>query len=1118
MLQLLQSNSMTTLVDVFCARTRDQVADPFEPAVVLVQSYGIGQWLKFQTAERAGIAANIDCRLPADFIWQLYQWLLPSEGLEARSYFQREQLTWHVMQLLEAQDDAVFAPIKHYLNGDGDPQLRRFQLAAQIADLFDQYLVYRPDWIQQWESNQPGTLQGTLQDTLPDPVWQAPLWRLLRAGTTEAHRADLHQQLMNVLANLTVRPQQLPQRISIFGLSALPPMHLATFQALGQWLEVDIYFLNPCAHYWGDIVSEKDLARHSVRQVSQTSKASADEEFLEVGNPLLSSMGKQGREFFELLIEAEALQSAEAFAPRAENSALAAIQNDVLNLEYGGIFGSAAEDAEHSAPGQLPIDAADRSIQIHNCHSKLREIEILFDQLLGIFAARPDIKPSDVIVMTPDIAEYSAYIQSVFKDQLYYALADRGLSQESTILLAFETLLALPESRLTSTDIMDLLEVPAIALKLDLAEADLVSIGGWIRDTNIRWEFSGEDKTNRWQLPATESNTWTFGLERLLLGYAMEAEQGLHQHRLPFDIAAGDGELLGKLCDFINLLQTYRLRLAEPQSTADWVNSVNQMILDFFTPQGDEELDIDAVREALLLLRDQTTAAGFEQPMSARLLRHWLGAQLAQPRPARGFLSGGITFATLVPMRSIPFKVVCLLGMNDNAYPRKDNAASFNLMAHDTYRKGDRSRRVDDRYLFLEAILAAEDYLYISYEGRSVKTNKDKPPSVLVSELMHYLSAVFHQDFVTQHPLQPFSPAYFDPQLPELQSFQNRWYDALRDNASAVPDTLTTTDAAGPAYPSFIDTVLADDPALMPANLHQLQQFFRNPARFYLNQRLGIYFPAEDEALADAEPFSLDPLTRYHITDTALQTLVDGESVEHWRQQISASGALMPGAMGEQVLNQQLSRAKQVHEALDVAPMRSLQAHLTLQVPLESGTAIAPGNHKELLTLTINGTIEHLQGATVLHYRAATQRRRQTLNAWIEHLFLNALDQGPYASRLISLGPNNVVEYRLVALAPALARQHLTTLVQLYILGLRQPLCFLPELSGIWQEASQAGKSPAECLDKVTESWQTDQPGSERLDPAFKRLFDFPADANDDFATYAHSVYGPLLACLEKQS
>jgi len=218
--------------------------------------------------------------------------------------------------------------------------------------------VYRPDWIQQWESNQP----DTLLNTLPDPVWQAPLWRLLRAGTTEAHRADLHQQLMKVLANLTVRPPQLPQRISIFGLSALPPMHLATFQALGQWLEVDIYFLNPCAHYWGDIVSEKDLARRSVRQLSLTSPATADDDFLEVGNPLLSSMGKQGREFFGLLIEAEALQSAEGFAPRAEHSALAAIQNDVLNLEYGGAFGSATEDAENSAPGQLPIDAADRSI------------------------------------------------------------------------------------------------------------------------------------------------------------------------------------------------------------------------------------------------------------------------------------------------------------------------------------------------------------------------------------------------------------------------------------------------------------------------------------------------------------------------------------------------------------------------------------------------------------------------------------------------------------------------------------------------------------------------------------------------------------------------------------
>jgi exodeoxyribonuclease V gamma subunit len=1099
MLQLLQSNSMTTLVDVFCTRTRAQVEDPFEPSIVLVQSYGIGQWLKFQTAERAGIAANMDCQLPADFIWQVYQWLLPGEQLSARSYFQREQLTWHVMQCLASQDSAVFAPIQHYLAGTGDPQLRRFQLSAQIADLYDQYLVYRPDWIARWESGQPGPLE-----TQP---WQAPLWRRLRAGTREAHRADLHQQLLAVLAQLAAWPDSLPQRISIFGLSALPPMHLETFQALGQWLEVDIYFLNPCAHYWGDILSEKDLARRSIRQLSQPDSTAGNDDYLEVGNPLLSSMGKQGREFFELLLEADAITSHEVFLPRTQNTALAALQNDVLNMTYGGVFQGNGAD---NTPGQLRIDSTDPSIQIHSCHSKMREIEILFDQLLGIFAARPDIKPSQVIVMTPDIAEYAAYIQAVFKDQMYYALADRGLSEESSLLLAFETLLALPESRLTSTEIMDLLEVPAIARKLALTEADLLSIATWIKATNIRWEFSGEEKQTRWQLPATQANTWTFGLERLLLGYAMAAEEGLYQDRLPFDVAADEAELLGKLCAFIHLLQSYRQRLAIAQNSTSWLATVNQLILDFFAPAGDEELDIDAVRESLLLLVDQTTSAALDQPISARLLRHWLNAQLAQPRPARGFLSGGITFATLVPMRSIPFKVVCLLGMNDSAYPRKDTSVSFNLMASAPYVKGDRSRRIDDRYLFLEALLAAEDYLYISYEGRSVKTNKIRPPSVLVSELTHYLQAVFNRDFVTEHPLQPFSAAYFDARRPELRSFQGRWYDALRAGTAdqLVAQHLATESSA---QSGFIDRVLADDPLLLPTDIQQLQQFLRNPARYYLNQRLGIYFPFEEAALSDAEPFSLDPLTRYDITDQALSALIEGEPLDRWRDQLTASGRLMPGALGQQALTQQLARAEQVYQALDSTSLQRLSANLNLQLPSEPNSSTPP------LNLTLSATIDNLQGAKVLHYRAATQRRRQTLGAWVTHLFLNALDRGPFESQLISLGTNNKLSLQyLQPLAPSLARQHLTSLVQLYLQGLRQPLCFLPELSGVWYDAHRGGKSASECLDKVFESWQSDQPGAESTDPAIKRLFDFPADAGPAFTDIATRVYGPLMDCLEK--
>ena len=1106
MLQLLQANTMTTLVDVFCARSRDIGADPLIPTTVLVQNYGMGQWLKFQTAERAGIAANIQCQLPADFIWQVYQWLLPQEGLQGAGFFNREQLTWQLLHWLEPQQarlrEPVFAPLNHYLSGTGDPQLRCYQLSAQIADLFDQYLVYRPDWISQWEAER----SQTSSQTSRQHSWQPALWRLLRASSTEAHRADLHQQLLQLLAGLDERPARLPERLAIFGLSALPPIHLATFQALGQWLDVDIYFLNPCAHYWGDIVSEKDLARRSIRAATGRTAGTrlTDDDYLEVGNPLLASMGKQGREFFELLLENDAVVSHEQFTARPGAKALAGLQNDILNLEFGGQFGS-ARDNGGSLAGSLTVQAGDSSIQIHSCHSKLREIEVLLDQLLLIFAERPDIHPSDVIVMTPDIAEYAPVIQAVFKDQLFYSLADRGLTEESAVLLAFEKLLALPESRLTSTDIMDLLEVPAIARRFALAEADLALIGQWIRGTNIRWEYSGRDKTERWDLPATQENTWTFGLERLLLGYAMESEQGLFAGRLPFDVNAGDGELLGTLCDFVHLLQDYRQRLALAQPATGWLQTINALLADLFRPAGDEELDIDLLRGALQQLADQTASASFTAPISGRLLRHWLGLQLAQPRPARGFLRGGITFATLVPMRSIPFKVVCLLGMNDHAYPRQDQVASFNLITLDAYRKGDRSRRVDDRYLFLEALLAAQDYLYISYAGRSLKTNKVKPSSVLVSELSHYLQTVYGQDFVTEHPLQPFSPRYFDPRLPALQSYQRDWFEAL----------VAGQENPGAAAAPFVDTSLADDPDLLPHDLAQLARFLRHPARDYLQQRLGVYFAEDDGAFAESEPFSLDGLDRYQLADGALQTLVHGGSLDTWQAQMVASGQLMPGPAGVLALQQQRQRAEQVFAALPAVAGHSRQAQLALDLSTATSADLAGISPNNLLLL--QASITDLQANTLLHFRAATLRRRQLLTAWLDHLFMNALDEGPYQSLLISLdNKHKLVTTRLAPLPAEAARQHLADLVGLYIRGMRRPLPFLPELSASWFEASRKGKSFAECQALISDAWQDARGFGEGQDPAYQRLWDFPADASTEFANVAQQVYGPLQACMEK--
>lgn len=1069
MIRLLQSNNMSRLIEAFVARGQDAPGDPFQPLTVIVQSFGMGQWLKLQLAETAGIAANIDCVLPANFVWRLYRQVLADLDLPEASPFAVESLTWHLLRILPQCKGAPYARVRHFLEGPGDPQVRGYQLARRIASLYDQYLIYRPEWILGWEAG---------EDAAAQP-WQSDLWRRLcrdPALTGKHHRAGLHKALLARLDRPDALAAGIPGHLSVFGLSALPVLHLQTLHALSRHSDIDLYFMNPCQHYWGDVISERDLARRSVRALVHKDAELTDDDYLDTGNPLLASMGKQGREFLELLLGIDDLHIDEYFEPAAGENMLAAVKRDVLNLEFGGEFASDVE------PTPRPVDAGDMSIQLHACHSKLREVEVLYDQLLAMIRTDPQITAADIIVMMPNVGDYAPFIEAVFQDSMYYAIADRSLNQESPALVAFTTLLALPASRLTSTEVMDLLEIPIIARKFDLREEDLTLLTRWVQDAGIRWELDGHSKQVRWQLPASDQNTWHFGLDRLLLGYAMESDAGIWDGILPFDMEAGDAILLGTLCHFVELLAAYRSRLETARTAGEWRAVVVSLLNDFFEPAAQEELDLGLIRELMIRLETETAETGFEDKLSAKLVRHWLEEELSTPQQGRGFISGGITFATLVPMRSVPFKVVCLLGMNDGEYPREDRPLTFDLMNIDGYRKGDRSKRHDDRYLFLEALLSAQEYFYVSYEGKSVKDNQEKPPSVLVSEFVDYVTRIFDHDPVVFHPLQPFSDEYFDPGRPRLVTFRPDWYEAL---------------LAFEPQRAFADVTFEVDPDLAAKDIEQLVQFFRHPARYYLRNRLGVYFDDDEADLDDTESFALDGLERYQLAESALSTLLRGEPVEAWREQAIASGAIMDSRVGQSQLDRELARARLVFDQLDVIA-RAQPERITATLTLPDGHAL-------------RGNIDNVYGDVIVNYRSGTLRKRQLLDIWIAHLFANATcDQ--ISTITLSTQPGKAVRTLLEPVGQAESTAVLGAMLALFTRGLASPLPFLPETSFAYASAIAKGEPDNRAIDRALRYWHEDTPGSEGADRNYRRLFTFPDDFDDRFREIALAVYEPIIA------
>ena len=1097
MLHLHQSNRLehlaNALVDRFDVPTGRH---PLELEQVVVQSPGMATWLRHRWAERTGVAAAVAFPLPAVLVWRVIRALVPD--VPERSPYEKQAMAWRLLPLLgpELLAEPAFAPVARYLDDDATG-LKRWQLAQRVADLFDQYLVYRPDWMARWRADPEGAA-AALGDA---QGWQPRLWgRLIEACQGAPDRAALQDR---ALARLAEEPEAagaalaaaLPPRLGLFGLSALPPAQLRLVVALAEHVEVHLYRLEPSREYWGDVVSGRQRARRVAEETARGEDRGAS--LLETGHPLLGALGRAGRDFVDLLLEAsDAPLEDTGFETPVGDALLPRLQRDVLELADAG-------------SGQARLPAGDDSLLFVDCHGPLREVEVLHDWLLGRFEADPSLTPRDVVVMIPDIDGYAPCVEAVFGSGaegdgeavaarlIPFGIADRGARVESPVLEAVAALLRLPRSRLAASELLGILETPAVLRAFGLDEAGLEQLVHWIDAAGVRWGRDGA----HWRslgFPAAAPpdgplpNTWAFGIERLLLGYAMGDEAGTFAGSLPLGgVEGGAVEALGALLEFLRAVDTFTERLAGPHAPSAWARHLSALLETFLAPDVDEELALGGVRELLARLVEAEERFGVTEPLSAAVIEAALEPVLRAPAGAHRFLGGGVTFCTLLPMRAIPFRVVCLLGMNEGAYPRRETPLGFDLLAA-APRRGDRARRLEDRYLFLEAILSAREHLYVSWTGRSAHDDSVQPPSVVVSELRDVLAGRFVAasggavlDAITlRHPLQPFSPRYgSEAGLPP--TYSELW---TREDGAAEP-------GAPAALPPFEETE--------PPPLRALVGFFLDPCGSFLAERLGVRFGPEAVAAEDDEPFLLEGLERHRVRSEALQALRRGEAVDTWAARERLAGRLPHGAAADAVLEEARARLEGLRERLG-ARLAEPAETVVAEVPLADGV--------------LAGEVPDCQRDLRLVLRPGTAKARDLMRLWLEHLAL----AGAGAGRRSALVDDR--EIRLLPVVDAAeARAELDALVDLRRTLLSEPgPLFVDgsfEYARRFLRGKQAGDS-AVALAAARGTWRRrwgDVPG-EGERPAVARLWPaWPGDEDPErFAELALAVWGPLLERLEQ--
>ncbi|MBK5538874.1 exodeoxyribonuclease V subunit gamma [Pseudomonas sp. TH05] len=1123
---VVQSNSLDELRSLVISVMRRYPLAPLENEIALVQSNGIAQWLKLALAEDpqdddlggCGIAAAIDVQLPGSFMWQLYRMVLGRDEIPPKSLLDKAPLTWRLMRLLpELIDQPHFEPLQRFLTHDTDLR-KRYQLAERLADLFDQYQVYRADWLEDWAAgrHQLRNGRGEAKPLTPANCWQAELWRalLLDVGAEgmAQSRAGVHQRFIERINQLDVAPKGLPSRVIVFGISSLPAQALEALAGLARFSQVLLCVHNPCRHHWADIVADKDLLRHQYKRQARKAgmPVALDPQTLhQHAHPLLAAWGKQGRDYISLLDSYDDPSSYRAafrdgridlFSENQPQNMLNQLQDDILELR------PLNETREHWPAIDL---TQDQSIRFHIAHSAQREVEILHDQLLARFSADPDLRPRDVIVMVPDIDSYAPHIRAVFgqlerDDRRFipFTLTDQGQRGRDPLLIAVEHLLKLPDSRFPVSEILDLLDVPALRARFGVDEADLPTLHRWIEGAGIRWGMSAEQRAQLGLPEELEQNSWRFGLRRMLLGYAVgrsAACDGIE----PYDEIGGlDAALIGPLVALLDALQVAYGQLTEAATPQQWGERLQGLMQLFFLAETEHDdyllSQLEDLRETWL---ETCQSVGLEDELPLTVVREaWL-AGLDQGRLSQRFLAGAVNFCTLMPMRAIPFKLVCLLGMNDGDYPRAQPPLDFDLMGSD-YRPGDRSRREDDRYLLLEALLSARNQLYVSWVGRSIRDNSERPASVLIGQLRDHLAsgwslvdeAPLLEGMTQEHPLQPFSARYFH-EGDALFSYAREWQLLHQQH-----DPKTGSEQLAPYVQEE------------PLSLGQLQDFLRNPVRHFFSQRLKVFFEALEAPLADEEPFVLDALQRYSLSDSLLEAALGDtehpeQALQAQAQRLQASGLLPMAGFGEclqreliEPLPDLLQRYQQLLSLWPTPVTSALPVSLELKgVRLEGWLS---GLHQRgdggLLSVTaIPNSIGSIK----------TRKWHRLIRVWVNHLVACASGY-PLSTALVASDDSLL----LPALEQQAALDSLGELLLAWQAGMRQPLPVAVKTAFAWLGQSDPLKAEAAARKAYEGDGQTTD-GERRESPALARQFaDYNAlVADESFSGWVETLYRPLL-------
>ncbi|TVQ91075.1 MAG: exodeoxyribonuclease V subunit gamma [Deltaproteobacteria bacterium] len=1097
-----RSHRLEILADLLAGLLRaNPPPDPITPQTVVVGSRGMERWLRAHLAQAHGICANIEFIFPAKALARMVDPLAgPRPDPDPWS---PDALAWTILDLLpDIAEHPDLEPVRRWLEGDQEPvSRRRYGLARELADVLDRYHMARPDLIQTFKAGEP------VSD--PTAAWQGTLWRTCREhldSPCPTERASTAASALRQGAKVDLH------ELYLFGISALPPLWLELLGAAGTQLSLHLLLFSPSEAWWGDFLTPHEarrLARRGPRGAEFADQALAEQ------HPLLTSLGRLSRDMQGLLTE----HLSDAAEPAAQALRIDPDPSCALHHLQADLRALALPDTPR------PLDPSDRSIQIHACAGPARQAHALRDALLHLFSQDRTLEPRDVVVLTPDIDTFGPLVQGALEQggrwpsdpawheaggpRLRCTVSDSPLRAGNLCAEALLGLLRMADGRLSAPELFALARLDPVARRFALSADDLGVLRSWIDGAGFRWGLDATDRAQH-QQPADLQNTLRFALRRLALG-VLEADEGV---LLPAgsdppvsphdDLEGHDVVLFGRFARFADTVERHVRALRGARPMADHLRAIHQAFKDLVAPDPARRAPYERVLESLQEVGQR--ASTFERPVRIAAVRHLLTHHFDDSRHDDRPITGAITVSALTPMRSVPFRVVCLIGLDEGTFPRQSTRPSWDLVASQP-RAGDRDLRDEDRHLLLESIFAARDHLVITCTARDAQRGVEVPFSPPIAELLDALDATFctrqgglaQPQILHHHPLQPTAPRTFEGSHPSFDARAARLLAALHGERRPIR-----------AFPTGTSLPYEPPEAL---SVHELAAALAHPQRA-LCRAMRLRTPDQSTTPAEREPMGVSGLERWFILTEGLAhpaaipqqgTLID---------RLRAQGRVQPGRAGSR-------QSRALHEeltALDRARRQFLELPREVRVELE-----LPSGRKILGDLRALGP----QGPVLVSPSAPSNLRSQ-MRCWVALLALASAGEG---ERAVLIGTERRTLAATALTAPETPLSLLDELVKTYDLIQSTPALLLPNLSAELVEHLLAQGDPDDLGSVDAEAWEPtlrglamrgwgtpQEPGADRSDPHVRMILgDDPPFLTEhgrlepSVIRLALKVWGPLL-------